>query len=411
MKILKLTLIFSLLACFCLSGCGDKQEVHPELGKYVDFLKKQHTPAKEYIFSLFKDHDIVLLCERSHDERSQYDLVYDILGDERFAGYGGLLFTEVGSTGITGPVNAFLHGPDLTERELRDSLLWFQRRLTWQPWARNGSSYDLMEALYGINRSRSRDRMVTWYPTDVHLEWYDGIDRKHYEAFAREKIANRDSLMAANVIHVLDSVSSGSDHPVKALVIMNYRHAYGNGFTREPGRKPDNTDRYLFDRYGDMIANVLINQLSFLEVKNGEEIYGPAQDGRWDAAFLLVGKTDIGFGFKGSPFGEDDFDNWILNRGAHRYQDVFDGYVFYQPLENWVFSEGADGLMDENYMARAVEYTRVVFAVESGGKHSFPEDYIRGELNKWDRRIVRPYFDEGELAGRDKWLFPAGGPE
>ncbi|MCC8019662.1 MAG: hypothetical protein LIO85_07815 [Rikenellaceae bacterium] len=407
MKKIDLRAIVFLFAALFLSGCKGKLEVHPELEKYVDFLEKQKTSAKEYIFSLFEDHDIVLLCERSHDERSQYDLVYDILGDRRFAANGGLLFTEVGSTGITEPVNAFLQGPDLSEQELRDTLLWFQRRLTWQPWARNGSSYDLMEAMYGINRSRTPDMMVTWYPTDVHLNWYDGIDREGYMKFAREKIADRDSLMAAHIIQVLDSVASARKGPAKALVIMNYRHAYGNDFVRDPGEKPDNTGRYLFDRYGDRIANVLINQLSFLEVKNGDEIYGPAQEGRWDAAFLVSGKTDIGFNFKGSPFGADEFDNWILNRGVHTYQDVFDGYIFYEPLERWVFSEGTDGLMDENYIARTTEYLEVIFDAESGGEYEVTEDFIRSMLMPWNQRIDKPYIEPSQLAVRDKWLVPA----
>lgn len=258
--------------------------VHPELVKYVDFLEGQDTPAKEYIFGLFETYDLVILCEADHRERTQYEFIYDILSDARFD--GGLLFTEVGSTGLTEDFNRFSQGPDVTDEELNNILVGFHRRLTWAPWPNTVSGYDLMAELYKINRTQR----VTWYPSDVHYDWV-GTNRTHEEflKFYREQALNRDSLMAKHIINVYESLSTGSQSP-KALVIMNYRHAYGNDFMKNSESKPNNAGRFLFEHYPGRIANVYIH--NFANQSAEDIIETLTNDGKWDAAFAITGKRN-----------------------------------------------------------------------------------------------------------------------
>ena len=46
--------------------------------QYLDFLELQEKSAKEYVLDLFKEYDIVVLCERDHKEFTQYELFLDI---------------------------------------------------------------------------------------------------------------------------------------------------------------------------------------------------------------------------------------------------------------------------------------------------------------------------------------------
>ena len=66
-------------------------------GEYEDFLADQHLSAKEYILSLFEKYDIVILCERDHREITQYDLILDVISDERFRAEVGNVYTEIGN--------------------------------------------------------------------------------------------------------------------------------------------------------------------------------------------------------------------------------------------------------------------------------------------------------------------------
>jgi hypothetical protein len=36
------------------------------------------------------------------------------------------------------------------------------------------------------------------------------------------------------------------------------------------------------------------------------------QDGKWDAAFAVLGYPSLGFDFQGSPFGSDEFDYFAV---------------------------------------------------------------------------------------------------
>ena len=87
----KINLIFILLTTICFSQ--NKSDLNP----YLDFLQSQNTSAKDYILTLFKTHDIVILCERNHNESTQYDLIYEVVNSNYFQENVGNIFTEIGS--------------------------------------------------------------------------------------------------------------------------------------------------------------------------------------------------------------------------------------------------------------------------------------------------------------------------
>ena len=127
----------------------------------------------------------------------------------------------------------------------------------------------------------------------------------------------RDSLMASYIIKTFDSLSQYSSRK-KALVIMNYRHAFSKSYTKDR-----NVGDYLFEKYKGKTANVYINYLASLNKfderdKDKAKMFQgmeqvPIQNGKWDASFKLSEKENLGFNFENSPFGKDYF-NELLER-------------------------------------------------------------------------------------------------
>ncbi|MCD8102829.1 MAG: hypothetical protein LUE26_09730 [Alistipes sp.] len=117
------------------------------------------------------------------------------------------------------------------------------------------------------------------------------------------------------------------------------------------------------------------------------------------------GEKELGFDFPGTPFGEDDFDCWYENHGEHVYQDVFNGYVFYRPIDEWILSTGVDGLMEEGHLEETLNWVR------TANRGKIDEEFFReiyGQLNTRQEipfREQKDYLREEKFYGmRDKWL-------
>lgn len=66
--------------------------VSDSIATYVSFVEKQELSAKDYIISLYDKYDIVVFCERTHDEFTQYDLLVDLFSGSRFYNRVGDIF-------------------------------------------------------------------------------------------------------------------------------------------------------------------------------------------------------------------------------------------------------------------------------------------------------------------------------
>jgi len=68
-----------------------------DIKEKVEFINNTDKSAKDYVIELFDTYDVVILGERLHLENTQWDLIYDIVSDERFYSKVGNIFTELGS--------------------------------------------------------------------------------------------------------------------------------------------------------------------------------------------------------------------------------------------------------------------------------------------------------------------------
>jgi hypothetical protein len=300
-----------------------KNRVEP----YVDFLKNQSLSPKEYILSLFKDKDIVILQETYHGESTQWELISEIVSDTFFIKNVGHIFTEYGSAIHQNKIDRFLNTvfPNDTILEQETACLMYYM---------SGGFYYFIKNLNLLN-SKLPDSLK------VKEHYCDVIDWDYFSSFPINQADDqRDSLMAkVTVDWYNEQVKNGKRH--KCLVVTNTRHAMGyNGGIEKVKNAPNffhltngNQGQYIWEAFPDETAAVIQiynvhPRFLFLPMSQ------PINKGKWDLAFELNGNKPTGFNLENSPFGNDYFDAYPL-RGAKtllKYEDIFTGLIFNKPF-------------------------------------------------------------------------------
>lgn len=333
------------LTFFLISILAFCQKANPELTKYVDFLEKQNVSAKDYVLNLFKKYDVVILCERQHTETTQYDLIYDIVSSPYFHKNVGNIFTEVGSYSNRQNTLNFIKTKFSNDSLKQIKQAEIYRNGFFPNYWLNTNFYDFTGRLNSLNSTLKNKKQINLFTSgSMNPSIDERNDEKGMRKYVLANYVKRDSLMASYVIKTLDSLNKYSSKK-KALVIMNYRHAFSKSYTKDR-----NVGDYLFKKYKGKTANVYINYLASLnkvderDKEKAKMFQGPEQvpiqNGKWDASFKLAKKENVGFDFKNSPFGKDNFDIWQATKTDDKYEDVFTGFVYYLPLDKQVNSSG-----------------------------------------------------------------------
>jgi len=347
--------------------CAYGETIEP----YVSFLETLETGPVEYVLGLFETYDVVVLCERSHPEVTQWELIWDITSDERFIDRVGVVFTEYGASSMQPQLDEIMASPDLTDEALHECLIGLMRDMSFWPLWGNQNFFDYLRKLYALNQELPDDKKVRLFLSDIPLDWQAMTKEKLDEGW-RKLVWNRDVLMAYRIVternRLIEDGSSG-----KCLVILNYRHAFAPVKNKD-GELANNAARYLFEAYPGKVANVLLNTVRPVSAETDFTVKSDLiQDGKWDAAFEVVGNPGLGFDMKDSPFGADSFDLFPFDPAiaALKYEDVFTGFVFYKPLgaQRWVI--GVRGLLDDEFVEEVRE--RCTLAEGTGFAGHFAE--------------------------------------
>lgn len=305
--------------------------------KYVNFLSKPHLSPKDYIFDLFKKNDIVILCERFHPEITQWDFIYDIVSDKRFIDSVGNIFTEYGSQDKQSMVDTFLTTKYSNNTLLEKSAVKLMHYIgTIHPFWNNSSFFFFLKKLNLLNNTLPDSLKIHEYFTN-ETSWDFVNNKKQYDSITN---MDYDSVMAAIVINRYHYIKKHESRK-KCLVITNYSHAFNI-------KHSHNEAAYIYRALPKTTANILINTVA---MKYPIEIFWlPIQNGSWDKAFSLIGNKPLGFDFKGSPFGKVEFElnqQFPLGRKyKYPYQDVFTGFVFYNPMEAFREQDSYPYIMD-----------------------------------------------------------------
>ena len=281
--------------------------------KYSDYLLTHRQNINDYIFDLFKKYDHVILCERQHSEVTQYEMIYDLVSDERFIKDVGIVFTEVGSIGTRDDFERFVSTPfandTIVEKEL--SAFMLKNTAVWLIWG-NTNWFNFLKKIYYLNQQQHKKVTVAF--SDARPPW-DTVKPDHF-------LTGRDRIMADNIISTVRSKNLQ-----KSLIIMNTRHA----LLKYDGAQAN--CGYFIDRaFPGKVANLWINTQRFRYLTT--VLKEPVHNGKWDVAFEQMPDSAYAFNLKDSPFGKDRFDlcsfGSPLNR--YRYEDMFTGVIYYLPL-------------------------------------------------------------------------------
>jgi hypothetical protein len=341
----------AMLACAvmaCQRPSDEIAEHAPEIDEYVAFLTDADRMSPvDYVLGLFDEADVVVLGERAHPEITQYDLILSIISDPRFSERVGHVFTEIGASTTAPEIEAFLSAEDLTEAERDARRIRIYRDFSEEVlWGRL-NYYDMLGRVYDLNQTLSRERKIHIQPVGLPFTWR-GMTREAYLKYMSSK-GDRDRRMARRIAEDLRHVEASRPGPAKALVIMNYRHAFPH-LVLPSGDTLANATGYLLEMLPGRVRNVMLNSLAITGGTSEADIeMGLVQDGRWDAAFAVTGDRPVGFDFPGSPFGADSFDFFPFGTEGLTYGDMFAGFVFYEPVSRHQLVEGVPGIVDEAF--------------------------------------------------------------
>jgi len=353
---------------------------------YVDFLKnKSLLSPQEYVLQSFREKDIIILSERLHPEFKQYEMIVDILKDERFKGN---VYTEVGVANAGEKINEFLQKEGLTPEQADQSVTAIFKNLDMFPLWPDYNFFYLIRSIYDINQHRSMNDKIFLYPLDVRFSWDSIQCNAQYQMFMDmmepqgfPPIIDRNSLMGKAFANAYDQ--AGYHHPEKkkALVILNTYH----GYTRIPTFFPHPEEptvysaaAYIYKTYPGKVKGISINGIG----NTMQLVCG----GKWDAAFRVTGNVPVGFDLPGTPFGKTTFD--MYNFGGTDYATVnfeyiFDGFIFFEPIENFDLVWGIPGIFNDSIFANEF-YRRCAIAEGITPEEARASVEIRGCVKDWN---------------------------
>lgn len=192
-------------------------------------------------------------------------------------------------------------------------------------------------------------------------------------------------LWGVNIIRGFDQILQNSrENRKKALVILNRPHSYQNYIYSNGGNDSyalNSAASYVFDYYPDRVANVMIN---WRKLKDKDFLIA---DGKWDAAFHFLKNPSVGFDMKDSPFGEDPFDHYSkFAPNKTRYKDIFTGFIFYLPIEDWVLTIGIPNIVTPDFHT---ELLRRIYLNSKDGKYPSNEN-LESDIKYYNtKRTIR----------------------
>lgn len=188
---------------------------------------------------------MVILCERSHYELIQYEMIINLIRDQRFIDKVGNIFIEIGSITQNTAIQEFLNASYPNDKELEGKLIKIFRNLHYEAIWEKYPLYFFLKELARSNNSLPAGKKVKLFFADMPINWENMIEEK-YQAY-RKTLSKRDRILAKAIIQKLNKIKQSRQARKKALVIMNYRHAFSD-FNYDDGRNRDNVGRHLFEK-------------------------------------------------------------------------------------------------------------------------------------------------------------------
>jgi hypothetical protein len=306
---------------------------------YKEFLVKNSTEPVDYLERLFQKKNLVIICERDHREITQYDLFYDILSQDWFSSHVRNIILELPSVSIQNELDDLLFAKNLSDNEIEAKAKYIYRNLYNGPLWEKSNLYSFIVKVARLNRARGINKKIRIIGANVKFSWDEIKNKSDYKEFEKT-LYLRDRSMAKNISNWYKSSVKN-----KALIIMNYRHAYSNIYWKK-NRKTDNVGRYLKEEFPNEMTNVFLNSYANRRYSWKGKFHA---NKKWDLAFQANANKAVAFRLKNSPFGNDRFDDYPYIATQLKWYEVFDHFIFYNPLSEHVISNGVDNIIDEEF--------------------------------------------------------------
>ncbi len=313
------------------------------LEKYDECIRNAQEPVA-YLNSLYINKDVVVLCEREHPEFTQYEFICEYIRSDDFINNVGVVMLEVISCSRQKELDDLLLAESLTEDEVNRRIIEIYRHIGFHTyWPNNNAAY-LLREVYSINQNLTSEKKIRVVGLDVPNDWYQIRSKQQYKALmASANFPKRDKVMADAAVEWLNTEKLRT----KALIIMNFRHAYMNYSWMKDGSKPAlNCGSYLKKVLKDRCTNVYLNSFTYSRLLGCPK---KVQGGRWDKVFENNNNKPIAFAFEGTPFGCDKFDHFPYTKTDLVWSDVFDHMIFYCPIKDFKMVYGLNGMVDEAF--------------------------------------------------------------
>ena len=341
-----------LLVIFCAFTTIALNAQTPSIEALCTYAYAKGIPPKEYIFKLFEKSDIVVLGERDHRDTVQYDLIYDILADPRFAEQIGYVYTEVGSYNMNDEVNRLLQDDYPTETAFMDSLYTYYRKSeTFYPIWEKYNRVKFLKGIYEINRTSPKK--IRLGLTDCEFSWDEIRTVEDYKRFWKSPESNdRDSLMAAHIseMYARQTPLNGKR---KALVITNQPHAINYSMILKKSNTVYRAQGWWMKKiFGEEKVRIVVLNWFDYNLFDGSN-FPMTGDGYWDAAFELLECRPFAIDLKNTPYGETAYNGLAGGTTTHVknkcWQDVADGLIYDTPLYDHVAAWGIEGLITKEF--------------------------------------------------------------
>jgi len=313
---------------------------------YDDYLRDNNVNSLEYLENIYKKKDIIVFCEREHPECTQYKFFLEVVKSDWFIQNVGTIALEVVKCNINDELNSFLREEGLSNEEQDEKLLHIYRNLNDNILWTKSNLFFFLKEIYQINQKLRADKKIKVVGLDIRHKWDSINNHDGYKAFmSGEEIQNRDLIMTNNLVDWYNK-SLNKGIRAKALVIMNYRHAFMNKYWFD-GQKTINPNFGVFlkSELGDKCTNVYLNAFAYTRIFNIPKKHA---NGRWDEAFKQM--NSVGISFKDSPFGEDRFELYPYVRTKIKWKNVFDHMIYYNNIKDHIYSYGMKGIVNEQFL-------------------------------------------------------------
>lgn len=372
--------------------------VSNKLVPYLDFIKTTNTTPVDYVFSLFQKYDIVILGERDHRDTTQYELICQIISDPRFHTQVKNILTEIGNTNYSKKANQLIQTSWKNDSIFQQHLISLLQNITSTPFWEKYNFPKLLTHLYRCNLRLTNSTKINLYLTDIKFSWDSINTPDDYHYFEITQLKYRDSIMSNNAIKILESILEKRE---KALIIYNEPHA-----RICKSNKTTSAAFYISQHFPERVANIRINDVEF-STRDTEKSDRLIAHGKWDAAFEISSNKSIGFNLKSSPFGKEKFHS-LRNRKLQnvRWEDVYTGFIYYQPFYKWTSSIGYPNVITEKFEKELYRrYT--ILQIPNVNIHDLKKYntlqnqpiYSRKLVNKL-RKIMKRYYKPGTEKGK-----------